>query len=105
MCGKEAKLNFFLDENNGAMGYYVGCSSCCIRSNACSSKQSAVKMWNKLPNVKAERDWLAYKLEDGLACNPPKNAAYCEKHSCSECKYSSKAAWLKSAREATCQKS
>ena len=67
---------------------------------AAANPAAIIDLIAELRKARKERDWLAYKLEDGLACNPP-NGAYCDSHSCDECEYISKDMWLKAAREAT----
>ena len=59
-----------------------------------------LKLIKELRQTRRERDWLADRMEESLACNPPSDA-YCDKHSCDGCKYTSKDMWLKVARKAT----
>ena len=51
--------------------------------------------------ARKERDWLAYKLEDSLACCSLDKNNYCDIYDCISCKYIDKEEWLKTAKEAT----
>ena len=100
VCGRKANVILHLNENNDIKYCYVECSYCPIRSKDSFDKQKAIRIWNNLPNVKKERDWLADQIGDSFACYPP-SGAYCDKHSCDGCKYTSKDTWLKAAKRAT----
>lgn len=55
----------------------------------------------ELRQARAERDWLAEKLEEGTPCCLPENEE-CACSFCSECKYNTQEGWLQAAKEATC---
>ena len=60
-----------------------------------------LKLIKELRQTRRELDWLADQIGDSFACYPP-SGAYCDKHSCDRCKYTSKDTWLKAAKRATC---